>query len=229
MGVITLVVGVGAGILSFKYKKEIEHGISTMRDNIRKRIEYVRTREQRLNTLEELSNKIDKKQAEQLAQIEELQKEHAERRDELEKNEAAQNRNEAAQKRNRAELDQLYKKRGTPEEFNEWMDNISKLGKATDQCRLMKERHNMVMNSLSDPFNNIYTEEQRAANIEKINSDYEKAQKDFEEINVKCEAYTKKYDIKGRPRDKDGNIVQGVPGNFVVNVDELNSREILKI
>ena len=87
MGVITLVVGVGAGILSFKYKKEIEHGISTMRDNIRKRIEYVRTREQRLNTLEELSNKIDKKQAEQLAQIEELKrkqdkidKEHAERR-----------------------------------------------------------------------------------------------------------------------------------------------------
>ncbi len=128
----------------------------------------------------------------------------------------------------KADNKKYIEEHGTQEEFNEWMDNISKLGKATDQCRLMKERHNMVMNALSDPLDNHYTPEQRAANIEKINSDYEKAQKNFEEINAKCELYIKKYNIKGMPRDKDGNIAQEGPGNFMVNVDRLNSEVALR-
>ena len=101
------------------------------------------------------------------------------------------------------------------------MDNISKLGKATDQCRLMKERHNKVINSLSDPSDNHYTEEQRTANIENIDAAVKKAQKDFEEINAKCEADVRKYNIKGRPRGVEV-LKEEEPGNFVVNVGELN-------
>ena len=222
MGIVGLVFGVGAGILSFKYRREIRSGVSAVRDNFRKRIEFVRTYDERLNEIKELSNKLGEQQAKQLVQIKELQKEHTERRRELEKNEADQNKMRQFLDNFEADNKKYIEEHGTQEEFNEWMDNISKLGKATDQCRLMKERHNMVMNALSDPLDNHYTPEQRAANIEKINSDYEKAQKNFEEINAKCELYIKKYNIKGMPRDKDGNIAQEGPGNFMVNVDELN-------
>ena len=228
MGIVGLVFGVGAGILSFKYRREIRSGVSAVRDNFRKRIEFVRTYDERLNEIKELSNKLGEQQAKQLVQIKELQKEHTERRRELEKNEADQNKMRQFLDNFEADNKKYIEEHGTPEEFNEWMDNIRKLQQATDQCRLIKERHNMVMNALSDP-NNTYTPEQRAANIENIDAACEKAQKDFEEINAKCKAYTEKYNIKGRPRDKDRNIVQEEPGNFVVNVDELNSRKILEI
>jgi chromosome segregation ATPase len=221
MGIVGLVFGVGAGILSFKYRREIRSGVSAVRDNFRKRIEFVRTYDERLNEIKELSNKLGEQQAKQLVQIEKLKGKQ---------NKIDNEQKEISQSIEKLEADnkKYIEEHGTPEEFNEWMDNIRKLQQATDQCRLIKERHNMVMNALSDP-NNTYTPEQRAANIENIDAACEKAQKDFEEINAKCKAYTEKYNIKGRPRDKDRNIVQEEPGNFVVNVDELNSRKILEI
>ena len=221
MGVVALVFGVGTGILSFKYRKEIGNVVNAIRDNIRKRIEFVRTYDERLNEIKELSNKLGEQQAKQLVQIEKLKGKQ---------NKIDNEQKEISQSIEKLEADnkKYIEEHGTPEEFNEWMDNIRKLQQATDQCRLIKERHNMVMNALSDP-NNTYTPEQRAANIENIDAACEKAQKDFEEINAKCKAYTEKYNIKGRPRDKDRNIVQEEPGNFVVNVDELNSRKILEI
>ena len=213
MGVVALVFGIGTGILSFKYRREIRSGVRVVYNNVSKRIEFVRTHRERLSELEELSNEMDKQWAKQWAQVEELKRKQ---------NKIDKEHEEISQSIDKLEADneKYIEEHGTPEEFNEWMDNIRKLEKATDQCRLMKERHNMVMNSLSDPFNNTYTEEQRAANIENIDAAVKKAQENFEEINAKCEAYTTKYNIKGRPRE--GDVSEEEPGNFIVNVDELN-------